>query len=217
MPLTTVKNIDQVSGYGQLINTPVPIAVPEGVDPQAMVNTWSTLGNWSVTPPGAPNPFSDNVYDNSLPYAFFAYWVPFGPNDFKRWDSPMYDASANFLYGATGTALGLSPDTLLLMGDLTHASQNFQNFPQNTADITSGITAISNGGTLRTQEYNPGDQIPLPNLPNTNLSNPPDSTASSTASTSVPPSDTGSGGGGGDPCGGDPCCGDPCCIDPSSC
>ncbi len=135
MPLTAVKNMGQAQQFGFPIGTAVPIAVPPNINPQTMVDSWSSKGVFSLG-------------------SFASTWQQNGPNDYKR-RNPMYDAYGNFEYGATGASAGYP--AWLLQGAAT-APKTFtpggQN-SQNTADIQSGYNAIANGGTLTTVDYVP--------------------------------------------------------------
>ncbi len=140
-PLTVVKNPAQANAYGEPVGTLVPIAVPQGIDPQDAVNSWG----------------DGSMFNGAAEFAW--YWRPHGPNDYKRGfhddkcgkiSNSMYDAYGNFEYGATGAVAGFSSGELTLMGDLLHPGNGFQNYPQNTTDILSGFNAISSGGTLGT-------------------------------------------------------------------
>jgi len=138
VPMTWVKNSAQARSFGVPQNTPVAIAVPPGVNPQSMVNTAAD--------------FADLLSD---PVAFAGYWMPYGPNDFKRLN-PMYDAAGNFLYGATGSAAGYSDITLQSAADVLSILLHGQrNNPINSMDIEQGYGAISLGGTLGITEYTP--------------------------------------------------------------
>jgi RHS repeat-associated protein len=123
-PMTEVKNSAQAlpSAYGLPVGTPVPIAVPAGVNPQAIVDETSSLG------------FGGMVL------AF----RPGGPLDFKL-INPMYDALGNFLFGAAGAEHGSSCETMTWIGDEGHGGKNN---PINTADIQSGFQALFSGGQL---------------------------------------------------------------------
>jgi hypothetical protein len=138
MPTTTIKNQPQADAVNAPIGSTVPVMVPPDVDPQGMVDQWrSNSGN--------------NGIMNDADFAWT--WHQKGANDYKNADKypektrPAYDAYGNFEYGATGAAVGYSPDTLTRMGDITHGGTNH---PVNTRDIQSGSNAILNGGTLST-------------------------------------------------------------------
>jgi RHS repeat-associated protein len=79
MPMTTVKNSAQADSYSVPIGTEVAIAVPDGINPQDMVNDWAS------------------TYWNG-PAVFAWAWRPGGPNDYKL-QNAMYDAYGNFEYG----------------------------------------------------------------------------------------------------------------------
>jgi hypothetical protein len=122
--MTVVKNDAQAlpSSYGLPSGTDVFIAVPPGVNPQAVVNQTSGL---------------------SLPGLVYAY-RPGGPLDYKN-INPMYDALGNFLFGAAGAKHGSSCGTMTGIGDLAHGGANN---PINTGDIQSGFNALAYGGQL---------------------------------------------------------------------
>jgi hypothetical protein len=128
-PWTQVKNQAQANVAGLPIGMPIRIAVPSSIDPQALVNQWR-----SDTPPSA------------LTWVEFGvFWVPSGPNDYKRKYGPIYDAFGNFEYGATGAAAGFGLDTLLWAAS---AIKSTPQSPINETDITSGFDAVRGGGTL---------------------------------------------------------------------
>ncbi len=132
MPRTTVKNRAQARLLGVVVGTHVPIAVPPGIYPQAMVNSWH----------------SGSLFNS---YPEFAWtWRPGGPNDYKL-ISPIYDAYGNFEYGATGAAAGFSCTTLQAAGDVLHGGQNN---PINTKDIQAGCSAVYGGRKQSTRAYN---------------------------------------------------------------
>ena len=160
MPLTTVKWGGQERGYGQVTGTPVPIAVPPDVDPQAQVDYWAAKGE------DAKDYDPESLF-TSFNLDFGAYWVPGGPHDYKLID-PMYDAYANWMLGATGEATGSYSSDYLLWA--AQSVRDFlgqgQNSPVNIYDILAGYNA---GGTLSTIEYNPGDPYPLRTVPDFSL------------------------------------------------
>ena len=150
--MTTIKNSAQAQAYkdngvnGIIVGkTSVPIAVPPGVDPQGMVNT--AAGFASINGPSLI----------SSP-AFALFWLPYGPNDYKYWIGPMYDAFGNFEYGATGEAAGFSDTMLQGAADFVHGGQNNL---ININDIQAGFGAISNGGKLGIVDYNPQSLSPV--------------------------------------------------------
>ena len=77
--------------------------------------------------------------------AFFYTFRPGGPNDFKSTQSPIFDAYGNVMYGAAGTAVGLSAWELQGAADAWHGGTNN---PINTGDIQTGINAFNSGGVL---------------------------------------------------------------------
>jgi RHS repeat-associated protein len=151
--ITTIKNSAQAQAYKDAeVNGPitvgsttVPIAVPSGADPQALVKEWSAARALTTIAP-------------TLTYAnFAAFWIPGGPHDYKN--APprsLYDAFGNFEYGATGTAAGLTCSVLQGAGEgLSLAKYGELNDPINATDIQSGIDAVSQGGTLSVNDYSP--------------------------------------------------------------
>jgi hypothetical protein len=151
--MTTIKNAAQAKAYRDAgVNGPitvgvtsVPIAVPSGINPQTMVNSWA--GSSSTTN------FSPSAY---LPFAGF--WIPYGPNDYKIWRGPMFDAFGNFEYGATGEAAGFTDTMLQDAAILVHGGQNDL---ININDIQAGFDAINNGGKLGIVDYNPPPLKPI--------------------------------------------------------
>jgi Bacterial toxin 44 len=128
-PQSKVKNSAQARIAGWPVGTPIRIAVPPGINPQTMVDQWSSRSAW--------NPRT---------------WL-----EFKRtWSDPannyktisaIFDAYGNFEFGATGAAAGFSLLTLQAAADVLHGGTND---PVNQADISSGYAAINKGGKLST-------------------------------------------------------------------
>jgi RHS repeat-associated protein len=145
MPMTVVKNAAQAKLFGLPVGSPIPISVPPGVNPQALVNAWRAAG---ALPTGAL----------ALNVAFGEFWMPGGSHDYKQ-QSPKskYDAFGNFEFGATGVAAGFTGAHL--QNEATNIQKVKQrnplasNDPVNTMDIQSGIRAESRGGTLGTTTY----------------------------------------------------------------
>jgi len=134
MPSTTVKNSAQGKNFGVPVGTLVPIAVPPGVNPQSLVDSWG----------------DGSMFNGLGEFAWF--WRPGGPHDYKLISS-RYDAFENFEYGATGAAVGFSLSLLQNAANATH--KGWTNNPINTADINSGYRAISEGGKLCVKDYPP--------------------------------------------------------------
>jgi hypothetical protein len=132
-PMTTVKNPKQTlpSAYGEPQGTPVPIAVPEGVNPQNLINYFS----------GHPGYVE-----------FGAYWgmgVVF-PNSSSAnpkglYKNPKFDAFGNFEFGATGAAAGIGCSTLTRAATAVHFGNQS---PINTHDIQTGFNAVAAGGKV---------------------------------------------------------------------
>jgi hypothetical protein len=136
--MTQVKNAAQAAQLNLPTGTPVPIAVPPGVNPQSAVDQFKN--SWDPTD-----------------VSFYFYWKD-PSHDYKNKNGPMYDAYGNFSYGATGAADGFKCKTLQDEANKLHGGKNN---PINTTDIQSGFDAIHNGGTLSTKEYTP----PVPVTP----------------------------------------------------
>ena len=130
-PKTKVKDDAQSGILGLPIGTPIHIPVPLNINPQGLVDTWAQ----------SPSVLQDP--------AFFWFWRPGGPNDYKIKISQIFDAFGNFEYGATGAGRGMYYSTLQTGGDAGHPKSFFQNSAINRADIKSGFDAISQGGKLR--------------------------------------------------------------------
>jgi len=130
-PYSKVKNRQQAKAFGLRVGTPVPIVVPQGINPQADVNYWGS--GWT-----------------SLGTAVgFGWWWDSRAQNYKL-DNAAFDAYGNFEYGATGRAAAFDLVSLQFAGGpLYHLRAND---PQNIVDIASGFNAISNGGTLSTQQ-----------------------------------------------------------------
>jgi Bacterial toxin 44 len=118
-PWTNVKNSAQARSFGWPVGFPVPIAVPEGINPQNMV-------------------------DDANLFNFYSTWSN-PANDYKR-QNAKYDAYGNFEYGASGRAAGFTCEFLQYVAD--HKHKNNVNNPINTRDIQSGWNAINSGGKL---------------------------------------------------------------------
>jgi len=132
---TKVKTQEQADLLGVPVGTEVPVFVPPGKDPQAMVDEWSRT-------------------KTKNPVGFAVTWRPEGDNDYKKRNSAIYDAYGNFEYGATGAAYGFSRAEIVGAGEgdarlLHHAPNN----PINRADIEAGHDAVSHGGKLQTAPY----------------------------------------------------------------
>jgi hypothetical protein len=133
--MTVVKNPAQAKLLGLPVGSPVPIEVPPGVNPEAIVKTFQS----------SKGSLSNN--DLSLAITF----RPGGPNDYKQGPGhAVFDAYGNFAFGAAGTAGGFS--AAHLQGG-ANAVKLGHNDPVNTMDIQSGIRAISRGGTLSTEPH----------------------------------------------------------------
>lgn len=130
--MSQVKNSAQAKAFNLPIGTPIPIAVPPGVDPQQAVNQFEH--SWDPTP-----------------LSFYCYWKDPAHN-YKAGGHPQYDAYGNFSYGATGAADGFSLETLQGEADRLHGGKNN---PINKTDIQSGFDAIHKGGKLSTKDYTP--------------------------------------------------------------
>jgi hypothetical protein len=133
IPMTKIKNTAQQRALGKARGTMIPILVPDGVNPQQIIDFWSA---------------SSTLFPLNLP-AFTGAFMPGGLYDFKlpsRGGGPIYDAFGNFLYGASGEAAGISALMLQGVGDLIHGGQND---PINVGDINTGIYAIRLGGMIK--------------------------------------------------------------------
>jgi len=135
-PLSKVKNPDQAVIAGVAVNTPIRIAVPPGIDPQTMVDQWSSGSIWSFR--SALNPRTW--------FAFKKFWSN-PDNNYKDKYGKIYDACANFELGATGAAAFIGLPILEAEADRLHGGTND---PINRADIQSGFEAIDKGGKLST-------------------------------------------------------------------
>ena len=134
---TKVKTQEQADLLGVPVGTEVPVFVPPGKDPQAMVDEWSRT-------------------KTKNPVGFAVTWRPKGDNDYKNKykNGAIYDAYGNFEYGATGAAYGFSRAEIVGAGEgdarLRHHAPNN---PINRADIEAGHDAVSHGGKLQTAPY----------------------------------------------------------------
>jgi len=153
--MTTVKNnAGNMKAYGLPAYTPVPVAVPPQVDPQAVVDYWTRLGN--ISPYG----------QSFLLKSFADYWRPHGSNDYKEKYGPMYDQLGNVLYGASGTAAGFSETKLQGAANLVYlAVHGKDNIPQNVSDIQTGIDTQNHGATFSVREYTPYKQSSFEGTP----------------------------------------------------
>jgi len=127
-PWSQVKNQKQAQMAGLPVGMPIRIAVPDRIDPQAVVSQWRS-----------------STSANFLTWARFAAFWSASENNYKVFDGAIYDAFGNFEYGATGAAAGFGLDDLLRAGQVLHGGTNN---PINETDITSGFDAIIGGGTL---------------------------------------------------------------------
>jgi RHS repeat-associated protein len=135
-PKSKVKNSDQAAIAGWPIDTPIRIAVPPGIDPQTMVDQWSSGGIWSRR----------SALNLRTWFAFKKFWSQ-PENDYKKKYGKIFDACANFEFGATGAAAFFGLPALQAAADYLHGGTND---PVNTADIQSGYEAIAQGGKLST-------------------------------------------------------------------
>jgi hypothetical protein len=142
IPMTQVKNPAQASAFGEPEGTCVAIPVPPGMDPQAEVGRWLNEGQYY-------DPFSLNLN-------FGQYWGDPAQN-YKSVPGlgPMFDAYANFEYGATGAAAGFSLPYLQVAAPIGKWQLPFTNNPINVNDIGSGYSAVQHGGTIGTTEWTP--------------------------------------------------------------
>jgi hypothetical protein len=145
LPETKVKDSDQQNIVGAAIGTPIYIAVPQGVVPQELVDTWTY------------NKKGKRETGQSID-AFLDFWRPGGPHDYKSLNPPsseIYDAFGNFEFGASAYPAGFTLEQILWWGDRAHPSGQHwfgENNPINSADITSGYNATKNGGKLSTEQ-----------------------------------------------------------------
>jgi len=133
---TKVKTQEQADLLGVPVGTKVPVFVPPGKDPQAMVDDWRKK--------------------TKDPLDFAATWRPGGANDYKKKDptTAIYDAYGNFEYGATGAANGFTKGQVVAGGDaVALVRHGAHNNPINRADIEAGHDAVSQGGKLQTAPY----------------------------------------------------------------
>jgi hypothetical protein len=133
--MTKIKTQEQADLLGVTVGADVPIFVPPGKDPQAMVDLWHRR-------------------KLKTPIDFYEAWKPGGPNDYKKKINPIYDSYGNFEYGAAGAAYGFTRGDITGMGEIAalyrhHALNN----PINRADIAAGYDVISGGGKLLTIPY----------------------------------------------------------------
>jgi hypothetical protein len=130
MPITRVKEVMH-ENTGLPVGAIIPIYVPSGVNPQAMIDNWRS-GNGG---------YGDD-------FNFAATWRNGGPNDYKlQVPQGVYDSYGNFAYGATGIAGGFTAQQLQEMGQATHGGNN----PNvNVLAIQAGINAVQQGGTVIT-------------------------------------------------------------------
>ena len=128
--MTNVKNDTQAQILGVPKDTPVPIFVPTDQTPEATLALFRTADPTDV-------------------FGFNRFWSD-PDNDYKSKgpDSAIYDAYGNFMYGATGTAMGLPEQVLQGAADMKHGGSND---PINRQDIQSGIDAIKSGGVIITR------------------------------------------------------------------
>src|SRR5208282_996876 len=127
-PMTEVKNQKQADESGVAQGFPIPIVVPDLVDPQSLVDQWRG--------PGPPAAFTN------IRFAWF--WRPGGPHDYKK-QYALWDAFGNFGFGATGAAAGYDLETL---AGVAQGLKFGNNSLTNQGDIAEGFEAITNGGRL---------------------------------------------------------------------
>jgi RHS repeat-associated protein len=127
MPRTLIKNEFQAAILRRPQFSRVPIFVPPGIDPQAIVNRW------------AKTTFPGNMW------AFYRAFNPWnGTMNFKA-TSPIFDSFGNYIYGWSGTVGGYPWYLLQGVGSATHFGFNNE---INVLDIQSGIDDAMTGGTI---------------------------------------------------------------------
>lgn len=139
---TKVKTQEQADLLGVPVGTDVPVFVPPGKDPQAMVDQW-------------------NRTTTKTPVDFATTWMPHGDNDYKEAEKgAIYDAYGNFEYGAAGAAYGFPKAEIIAAGEGAALFQHGElNNPINRADIEAGHDAVSQGGKLQTVPYKWSPQV----------------------------------------------------------
>jgi len=133
-PTTRVKNAYQSKLLHLPIGTEIPIPAPKSLNPEAMVDDWTT----------------GRMADPLLAFAWT--WGATPSNDFKRTMPPksLFDAYGNFEYGATGAAKGFTRELIVKAPQFLKLGQND---PVNQADLQSGYDAIQAGGQLSEKVY----------------------------------------------------------------
>jgi hypothetical protein len=127
MPMTVIKNRFQAAVLGRPQFSRVPIFVPRGTDPQAIVNHWAST-----------------TFPSNVP-AFYKAFNPWtGSMNFKV-ANPIYDSFGNYIYGWSGTVGGYPAYLLQGVAAVVHLGFNNE---FNIIDIQSGIDGAMMGGTL---------------------------------------------------------------------
>jgi hypothetical protein len=127
MPMTFIKNESQAAVLRRPKFSRVPIFVPPGIDPQAIVNRWA-----------------GTTFPSNMP-AFYKAFNPWnGSMNFKA-TSPIFDSFGNYIYGWSGTVGGYPAILLQGVGHATHRGFNNE---INVYDIYLGIEGAMMGGTI---------------------------------------------------------------------
>jgi RHS repeat-associated protein len=126
IPMTFVKNQTQGDILHRSVYSRVPIFVPQGIDPQAIVNRFA---------------------GTTFPSNFSAFYKAFNPRNGTlnlKAINPIWDSFANVMYGWSGTAGGYPMFVLQGVGDAVHFGFNDV---INVYDINLGIGAAQMGAT----------------------------------------------------------------------
>ncbi len=157
IPMTNVKEVMANNGLigNPPLGMPMPFFYPPGFPPpQEMVDYWAGARRWEQQGPL-------QMMTRPLVLADLAYvWSPrvetplgdlFGPNDWKRLPPlGVYDGTANFMFGATSAAYGVSLGDLIRVGNWVHPGGN----PAvNNASIISGYFVVGQGWRLQLVPY----------------------------------------------------------------
>ena len=126
IPMTFVKNQTQGDILHRPVYSRVPIFVPQGMDPQAIVNRFA---------------------GTTFPSNFSAFYKAFNPRNGTlnlKAINPIWDSFANVMYGWSGTVGGYPMFVLQGVGDAVHFGFNDV---INVYDINLGIGAAQMGAT----------------------------------------------------------------------
>ena len=147
MPITMVKDY-QAHTLGLPEGSIIPIYVPSGVDPDALMSNFAEMSNFAK----AASDDESAIAGSELVLA--VVFRPQGKYDYKYNDGIQYDQFGNFVFGAASALWGYPSSEIQAGAGKAHtiytgpSNGPYGNLPVNVQDIQSGYDAMSNGGQL---------------------------------------------------------------------